>query len=180
MRGEIKRLHQRLGRTTIYVTHDQIEAMTMADTIVVMNRGRIEQAGPPLRLYEDPDNAFVAGFVGTPEMNLLPGVVAGGSIRVDAGPLLPLLPAQPLADGRRVLYGIRPQHVEVRAEGQEAVVELVEPTGDSQEVALRVGGTTITMLLHETRPLAPGDRVAVGFDPARVRLFDEATGLRLR
>jgi len=180
MRGEIKQLHKRLGRTTIYVTHDQTEAMTMADTIVVMNEGRIEQSGPPLRLYEDPDNAFVAGFVGTPEMNLLPGAVAGGRFQADHGPALPLPPVRGLEDGRRLLYGIRPQHLGPRVDGTEADVVLVEPTGDSQEVSLRIGGVALTMLLHDARPLMPGDRLSVGFDAGQVRVFDPATGLRLR
>jgi multiple sugar transport system ATP-binding protein len=180
MRGEIKRLHQRLGRTTIYVTHDQTEAMTMADTIVVMNGGRVEQAGPPMRLYEDPDNAFVAGFIGTPEANLIPGVVSGNGFRADAGPSLPLPPVARLDEGRRLLYGLRPQHLRPDAGGLEALVELVEPTGEAQEVALGAGGLSLTMLLHGGRPLAVGDRLAVGFDPAQVRLFDPATGLRVR
>ena len=180
MRGEIKKLHQRLGRTTIYVTHDQTEAMTMADTIVVMNAGQVEQAGPPLRLYEDPDNAFVAGFVGSPEMNLLQGQAEGGRFRSDQGLVLPLPPIGATIEGRRLTYGLRPQHIRPQPDGIEAVVELVEPTGDSQEVELRCGATALTMLLHEYTPLSPGDQLRVGFDAAQVRLFDAATSLRVR
>jgi multiple sugar transport system ATP-binding protein len=180
MRGEIKKLHQRLGRTTIYVTHDQTEAMTMADTIVVMNAGKIEQSGPPLQLYEDPDNAFVAGFVGSPEMNLLQGQAEGGRFRSDQGLVLPLPAVGATIEGRSLTYGLRPQHIRPQPDGMEAVVELVEPTGESQEVELRCGVAALTMLLHESAPLSRGDRLRVGFDAAQVRLFDAATGLRIR
>ena len=180
MRGEIKKLHQRLGRTTIYVTHDQTEAMTMADTIVVMNSGRIEQAGPPLQLYENPDNVFVAGFIGTPEMNLLQGRAEGGRFHSGEGLVLPLPAVAGPLEGRRLTYGLRPQHVAPQADGLEAVVELVEPTGESQEVSLRAEGAALSMVLHGAPPLAPGHRLRIGWDPAQVRLFDAATGLRVR
>ena len=111
MRAEIKELHQRLRTTTVFVTHDQIEAMTMADKIVVMNAGRIEQVGAPLELYDRPINLFVAEFIGSPAMNLLRGVVRGGGVAVQER-VLPVA-ARGLAEGRAVVYGIRPEHLEL-------------------------------------------------------------------
>src|SRR5690606_25560742 len=106
MRAEIRELHQRLKTTTIYVTHDQIEAMTMADRIVVLQAGKIEQVGTPLELYDRPANRFVAGFIGSPSMNILPGGVEAGGVRI--GPaLLPLPPGVAITEGREVSYGIR-------------------------------------------------------------------------
>ncbi|HEY8289258.1 MAG TPA: sn-glycerol-3-phosphate ABC transporter ATP-binding protein UgpC, partial [Acetobacteraceae bacterium] len=110
MRAEIKELHQRLATTTVYVTHDQIEAMTMADKIVVMNSGNVEQIGVPLELYDNPANLFVAGFIGSPAMNFLKGKVHGGSFLSDEGTVLPLPNGRNGADGRPVVYGVRPEH----------------------------------------------------------------------
>ncbi|MCA0274458.1 MAG: sn-glycerol-3-phosphate ABC transporter ATP-binding protein UgpC [Proteobacteria bacterium] len=182
MRGEIKKLHQRLGKTTIYVTHDQTEAMTMADKIVVLNGGRIEQMGPPLELYRNPHNLFVAGFIGSPEINLLSGEVDGQDLRLADGATLPLpLPTGVgLAQGRKVVYGIRPQHIGLADDGVAAEVVLVEPTGDAQEVLLRIGANDISMVLSDAAPLQAGQPVGLGFDPAKVLLFDKQTGGRLQ
>ena len=128
MRAEIKELHQRLRTTTIFVTHDQIEAMTMADTIVVMQAGRIEQIGAPLELYERPRNRFVAEFIGSPAMNLLPGVLGPEGVAVE-GETLPLAAAGAAAPGAEVVYGIRPEHLELAETGFPATVRVVEPTG---------------------------------------------------
>src|SRR5437899_385823 len=133
MRTEIKELHQRLKTTSIYVTHDQIEAMTMADKIVVMKDGVVEQIGDPLTLYDSPANTFVAGFIGSPAMNMIPGTVCatGGTVTVtfDGGATLPLPVGARAADGQQVLYGIRPEHCSVSAAGLPAEVIVVEPTG---------------------------------------------------
>src|SRR5450432_2058366 len=133
MRAEIKSLHQRLKTTTVYVTHDQVEAMTMADRIVVMQDGIVEQIGTPLDLYDHPDNKFVAGFIGSPAMNFLDGKVSmsGGVLCVETanGAKLPINVAPPGADGRPVVYGIRPEHLEFADDGIEAEVVVVEPTG---------------------------------------------------
>jgi multiple sugar transport system ATP-binding protein len=180
MRGEIKKLHQRLGKTTIYVTHDQTEAMTMADTIVVLNGGKIEQMGPPLELYRNPRNLFVAGFIGSPEINLLKGDVDGAMLRLADGTALPLPPGIHPAQGRRVVYGIRPQHIRLATEGVAAEVALVEPTGDTQEVTLRLAAVDITMVLGDDPPLLPGEAVRIGIDPGNVLLFDEASGERIQ
>jgi len=178
MRGEIKKLHQRLGRTTVYVTHDQTEAMTMADRIVVMHGGRIEQMGAPLDLYRQPANAFVAGFIGSPEINLIPARIQAGKAVAAGGLSLPL-PAAAAQDGSAILYGIRPQHVGCLSAGMPAVVTLVEPTGDSQELSLRLGTIDINAVVRTSDPIRVGDELAVGWDPASVLLFDQATGRRL-
>ena len=180
MRGEIKKLHQRLGKTTIYVTHDQTEAMTMADKIVVLNGGRIEQMGPPLELYRNPHNLFVAGFIGSPEINLLSGEVDGQDLRLADGATLPLPAGVGLAQGRKVVYGIRPQHIGLADDGVAAEVVLVEPTGDAQEVLLRIGANDISMVLSDAAPLQAGQPVGLGFDPVKVLLFDKQTGGRLQ
>ncbi|OOG70996.1 glycerol-3-phosphate ABC transporter ATP-binding protein [Sinorhizobium sp. A49] len=180
MRGEIKKLHQRLGKTTIYVTHDQTEAMTMADKIVVLNGGKIEQMGPPLDLYKNPQNLFVASFIGSPEINLLRGEVDGQALRLADGAHLPLPTGHGLASGRKIVYGIRPQHIHLADNGIAAEVMLVEPTGDAQEVMVRIETTDITMVLGESALLQSGAKVTIGFDTANVLLFDDKTGGRIQ
>jgi multiple sugar transport system ATP-binding protein len=139
MRTEIKELHQRLKTTTIFVTHDQIEAMTMADRIVVMHDGIIEQIGTPLELYDSPRNLFVAGFIGSPAMNFLKGAAKGdGSIDV-GGTRLPVAGKHSVADGQPVVYGIRPEHLELANDGFPAKIAVVEPTGSETMVVVRMG-----------------------------------------
>jgi multiple sugar transport system ATP-binding protein len=142
MRGEIKALHQRLGITAIYVTHDQLEAMTMADRIVVLNAGRVEQVGRPLELYDRPVNRFVAGFIGSPAMNFLAGrlMTEGGASYVEsAGIKLPLGRRPDCRDGQALIYGIRPEHLALRGASPAlpAIVDVVEPTGASTYVSAR-------------------------------------------
>src|SRR5215217_4305856 len=132
MRGEIKGLHQRLGVTTVYVTHDQIEAMTMADKIVVMNAGKVEQIGAPLDLYDRPANQFVAGFIGSPSMNFVSGTITAEGF-VTTGSTLPL-PASAGQNGTKAVYGIRPEHLTLDATGIAATVSLVEPMGSETQV----------------------------------------------
>ena len=181
MRGEIKRLHQRLGKTMIYVTHDQTEAMTMADKIVVLNGGRIEQAGAPLELYNNPANLFVAGFIGSPEMNLFEArYESGSSVALTGGQTMPLDRPLDVAAGTAIVYGVRPQHITLGAEGVPAEVIVVEPTGDAQEVLARIGGADISIVVRDHVLLAPGERVNLVIDPERLFVFDKATGLRLR
>src|SRR6516164_602232 len=142
MRTEIKELHQRLKTTTIYVTHDQIEAMTMADKIVVMHDGRVEQIGAPLALYDKPDNLFVAGFIGSPAMNFLRGAVRHNGAAEFLGPngvQLPLAAAPTGSDGRPVIYGVRPEHFALADDGAEAEVHVVEPTGSELQVVAKLG-----------------------------------------
>ena len=180
MRGEIKRLHQRLGRTMVYVTHDQTEAMTMADKIVVLNGGRIEQAGAPLDLYNDPANAFVASFIGSPEINLFGTRYEDGGEVVVGGRRLPLGAPLDLPRGKELLYGIRPQHVGIGEEGVPATVQVVEPTGEAQEVLARLGDQDISLVVREHALLNPGDEIGLVIDPDKILLFDKATGARIR
>jgi len=180
MRTEIKELHQRLKTTSIYVTHDQIEAMTMADRIVVMRDGVVEQSGGPLALYDRPANTFVAGFIGSPAMNLLPGVVASGG-RVEFGTAAALsLPSGVRApDGRKVLYGIRPEHCSLAASGLPVEVVVVEPTGADTQLYCRFQGREVTATIRDRTDCRPGDRVHLAPDLARAHVFDAASGQRI-
>ncbi|MBC5784316.1 sn-glycerol-3-phosphate ABC transporter ATP-binding protein UgpC [Ramlibacter sp. USB13] len=186
MRTEIKELHQRLKTTSVYVTHDQIEAMTMADKIVVMRDGRVEQTGSPLELYDHPVNQFVAGFIGSPAMNFLPGVLrrANGSSRVEFGDGL-WLPAPPQAaaaqDGQQVLYGARPEHMQLAGsdEGVATEVVVVEPTGADTQVFTKIAGVEVTSVFRDRHDFRPGEMIRLRPDPARAHLFDAASGLRL-
>jgi multiple sugar transport system ATP-binding protein len=168
MRSEIRELQQRLATTTIYVTHDQIEAMTMADQIVVMHSGRIEQAGAPLELYDRPANTFVAGFIGSPAMNLLPGEITDGGFRTEGGALLPLPPG---ASSRASVYGIRPEHLLLAEDGIEARLVVVEPTGSETQVAMRIGETVMVGAFRERVAGRPGDTIRFKPDLDLVHLF---------
>jgi multiple sugar transport system ATP-binding protein len=180
MRAEIRELHQRLKTTTVYVTHDQIEAMTMADKIVVMQGGRIEQVGAPLDLYDRPANTFVASFIGSPAMNMLPGVAEAGGVRVAEGVVLPVPPAVKLAPGREVIYGIRPEHL-AAGPGLTGTVAVVEPTGSETHVILRPegGGAEVVALFRDRVTFRPGDRLALAPEASNVHLFDKGSGVRL-
>ena len=179
MRAEIRALHDRLGSTSIFVTHDQVEAMTMADRIVVMRAGRLEQAGPPLELYDRPANAFVAGFIGSPAMNLVPGTAAGGQVTLDGGLALPFDSA---ATGA-VLYGIRPEHLElVAADAPGALtgnVGLIERTGTAMFVAVATAGATLHALFTDRPALQRGDRIGLRPRPGLAHLFRADSGERL-
>jgi multiple sugar transport system ATP-binding protein len=184
MRTEIKALHQRLRSTIVYVTHDQIEAMTMADRIVVMNEGRIVQAGAPLELYDHPAAKFVAGFLGSPAMNFLPGIVVPGSdgarVHTPDGVRLPARPGQ-VASGRRVEVGVRPEHM-IIAESPDALpltVAVVEPTGSETHVYGAIGGTEVRGVFRERVAAMPGTVLPISVDPAHTHLFDAETGVRL-
>jgi multiple sugar transport system ATP-binding protein len=168
MRSEIRELQQRLATTTIYVTHDQIEAMTMADQIVVMNSGRIEQAGAPLDLYDRPANIFVAGFIGSPAMNLLPGRVQDGAFHAEGGAVLPM---PPHGSAAATTYGIRPEHLVLADDGIAASIAVVEPTGSETQVALRIGETALTGAFRERIAGRPGEVLRVIPDLSLVHLF---------
>ncbi len=179
MRAEIKELHQRLETTTVYVTHDQIEAMTMADKIVVMNGGNVEQIGAPLELYDRPNNRFVAGFIGSPAMNFLAGRIEGGAFHAADGVVLPLPVRSNSAEGRSVTYGVRPEHFMLRDDGVPATVNVIEPTGSETQVMARLGGAPIVCAFRERVSARPGETIRIAPDPALVHLFDEETGQRL-
>ncbi|MEO5700615.1 MAG: sn-glycerol-3-phosphate ABC transporter ATP-binding protein UgpC [Casimicrobiaceae bacterium] len=185
MRTEIKELHQRLKTTSIYVTHDQIEAMTMADNIVVMRDGIVEQTGDPLTLYDRPVNTFVAGFIGSPAMNMIPGTARaqGGTTHVafgDGGATLPLPQGARVVDGQPVLYGIRPEHcvLDERA-GLPTEVVVVEPTGADTQLYCRFNGQELTATIRDRTSCRPGDRVVLAPDLTRAHVFDAASGARL-
>jgi multiple sugar transport system ATP-binding protein len=190
LRVEIKRLHQRLANTMVYVTHDQIEAMTLADRIAVMRDGRIQQLGAPHDIYSRPVNRFVAGFLGSPQMIFLSGQLEPGSppafragdVRV---PLDRYAFDEHGAVGGRCELGIRPENVAIGADGparlfsREVEVEIVEPMGANTLVWTKLADTNFAFLVDSETRLKVGERVTMGFDPARVSLFDDATGARL-
>jgi multiple sugar transport system ATP-binding protein len=183
MRAEIKELHQRLKTTTVYVTHDQVEAMTMADRIVVMNAGVIEQTGTPLELYDRPANVFVAGFIGSPAMNLITGRIRSGArpgFETDQGAVLPLSSAPAASDGKPAIYGIRPEHVDVGGGGElKASVAVVEPMGSETQLFLRLGGQKLVSVVKQRLKVRPGEEVPLAIDQAAVHLFDAHSGTRL-
>ena len=185
MRTEIKALHQRLRTTTVYVTHDQIEAMTMADRIVVMHDGIVEQIGTPLELYDNPANLFVAGFIGSPAMNFISGVVkrdrGAGFIQTESGAVLPLPPNAPAAPESKVVFGIRPEHLSLGADGDgvPADVQVIEPTGAETQVFVEMAGAQVTAVFTDRHDFAPGERIMLRPRPDTIHLFDAATGRHL-
>ena len=185
MRSEIKELHQRLKTTSIYVTHDQIEAMTMGDKIVVMRDGRIEQTGSPLELYDHPANQFVAGFIGSPAMNFLPGTLRRGSdgtrVELQDGTRLAAPPNVAAGiDGQPVVFGTRPEHLVLADSGGIAAqVVVMEPTGMDTFVACRHEGTELSAVFRERHDFAPGSTIHLQPDLARAHLFDASSGQRL-
>ncbi|HEV7249264.1 MAG TPA: sn-glycerol-3-phosphate ABC transporter ATP-binding protein UgpC [Shinella sp.] len=169
MRSEIKELHQRLGTTIVYVTHDQIEAMTMADKIVVMRAGRIEQIGKPLDLYDRPDNTFVATFIGSPSMNLFEGKVGDGGFRIEGDVALPM-PAG-AAKGEAHTCGIRPEDLDLAEAGIPATVLTVEPTGAETHLSVRVGTQTAVIVLHRRVDLKPDQPIHLAPKRDKIHLF---------
>ncbi len=184
MRTEIKELHLRLATTSIYVTHDQIEAMTMGDQIVVMKDGRIEQTGSPLELYDRPANTFVAGFIGSPAMNFLPGTLrrSGGAANVELadGTQLPAPAGSAGSDGQPVIFGTRPEHLALAGGGGiPTQVVVVEPTGADTFVSCRHQGSELSAVFRERHAFAPGATIHLQPDTARAHLFDAQSGRRL-
>jgi multiple sugar transport system ATP-binding protein len=178
MRTEIKELHQRLKTTTVYVTHDQIEAMTMADKIVVMHDGLVEQVGAPLELYDRPANRFVAGFIGSPAMNFLPGRASRGRVAV-AGADYSVAAGAGLGENREVILGIRPEHLEIAADGLETEVVVVEPTGSETQLFVRLGGQEIAAVFRERHEFVPGQRIRLRPRADCLHLFDPSNGQRI-
>jgi multiple sugar transport system ATP-binding protein len=185
MRTEIKELHQRLKTTSVYVTHDQIEAMTMADRIVVMHDGRVEQLGTPLELYDNPVNLFVAGFIGSPAMNFIEGTLRreNGAANVVStnGAHLPLPPSTGGRDGQRVIYGVRPEHLDLSDGngGLRSEVVVVEPTGAEIHVVAKLAGSEIQAVFHERHDFQPGQPIALAPRLDSVHLFDKSSGAHL-
>ncbi len=179
MRSEIKELHQRLKTTTVYVTHDQIEAMTMADKIVVMHDGIVEQMGAPLDLYDRPNNLFVAGFIGSPAMNFVKGTINASGFQADGGFALPVGNAPAASEGRPVVYGLRPEHIRIDPQGVPAEVIVIEPTGSETQVVLRAGGQDIIAVFRERMTAKPGETIPIAPTLAVAHLFDGENGQRL-
>jgi multiple sugar transport system ATP-binding protein len=184
MRTEIKALHQRLKTTTVYVTHDQVEAMTMADRIVVMREGVVEQVGVPLDLYDHPVNLFVAGFIGSPAMNFVQCTLQGNRCRTQDGIDLPLPANAPASSSSRpVVYGIRPEHLLLVKDGDAQAlpltVEVVEPTGSETQVYAKVGQNPIVGVFRERISATPGETILVKPEIEKVHLFDHDSGQRL-
>ncbi|MDK1493715.1 sn-glycerol-3-phosphate ABC transporter ATP-binding protein UgpC [Sinorhizobium sp. 7-81] len=179
MRSEIKALHQRLGSTIVYVTHDQIEAMTMADKIVVMHDGIVEQIGTPLDLYDSPANLFVAGFIGSPAMNFVKGTLTTTGMKDDSGTIWNIAEDRGNVVGKPVTLGIRPEHIRLDPQGYKAKVYVVESTGSETQIIADVGQTRLTCLIRERIEVRVGDEISIGFDPSIAHLFDGATGERI-
>jgi multiple sugar transport system ATP-binding protein len=181
MRTEIKELHQRLKTTTIYVTHDQIEAMTMADKIVVMQDGNIEQIGTPLDLFDAPANKFVAGFIGSPSMNLLDGEADGANVNI-GGQLFPVSKGLKLSKGQKVTYGVRPEHLALSDKGFPAKIAVIEPTGSETMVVARFGkdhGKELVALFRERHSFKPGQIIKLLPRVENAHVFDGESGMRL-
>ena len=179
MRAEIKRLHQELGRTMIYVTHDQIEAMTLADRIILLRDGKIEQQGTPLDLYERPTSKFVAGFLGSPKMNFIPGSISGKSIILAGGVKLPL-PVSFKGSGKRdVVVGLRPQHISIALKTPSTghvhvpvIVELVQPTGSRAHITFPLGGVSVLAEFEVHQVQSYGEKIRIDIDMNRAVLID--------
>jgi multiple sugar transport system ATP-binding protein len=176
MRTEIKKLHQQLRTTTVYVTHDQVEAMTMADRIVVLRDGHIEQVGAPLELYHRPANVFVAGFIGSPAMNVAEATLHSGRIELGGTPVGEIVSGR--ADGP-VLLGVRPENILLAPDGHPAEVQVVEPTGPETFVFLKVFGQELVVTLRDETIPAPGDVLNILFQPGKLHVFDPETGKRV-
>jgi multiple sugar transport system ATP-binding protein len=183
MRGEIRELHRRLGTTCIYVTHDQIEAMTMADRIVVMHDGVVEQSGSPLALYDRPGNLFVASFLGSPSMNFITGALSSKgepAFLSESGLALPLSSIPRASAGARVICGFRPEAV-IPDPGSPVTmrVKLIEPTGAETHVFAELGGADVIAVVRERLSLSPGAEIGISIAPEHIHLFDASTAQRL-
>jgi multiple sugar transport system ATP-binding protein len=186
MRSEIKALHQKVGTTSIYVTHDQIEAMTLADRIVVLNAGRIEQEGSPAELYKTPANRFVASFIGSPAMNQLDAVIeaADGApvAMLSDGTRLDLAPGRRVRSGQRVTVGIRPEHMAPGQGGENPIsgrTILVEPTGAQAHVMFELAGEQVMAIVDGDFPVRSGETFAANVARPQVHVFDADSGLSL-
>ncbi len=186
MRTEIKSLHQQLKTTAVYVTHDQVEAMTMADRMVVMHGGIMQQVGPPIEVYDRPSNEFVAGFIGSPAMNFFGGNIGGDGdsrwVETHDGTRLPLPRSTALEQGRPVTYGVRPESLRIdpaARDGVRASVEVIEPTGLSTLVYARVAGTLVSSFTMDRPTLTRGMPIGLVPDLARVHVFDAKSGARI-
>ena len=179
MRAEIKALHQRLKTTTVYVTHDQIEAMTMADRIVVMHDGIVEQIGTPLELFDRPGNLFVAQFIGSPAMNVFKGTVQNNTVQALGAQWAMPTGVTSATHGQQVYFGIRPSDLNLASSGIAAKVVVVEPTGAETELLLQIGEQSLTLVMHGRTDVKPDDTVYLQFDANKAHVFDATSEQRL-
>ena len=182
MRTEIKELHQRLKTTTVYVTHDQIEAMTMADTVVIMRGGEIEQVGSPLDVYDNPKNLFVAQFIGSPGMNILEGVASGASAVQVLGSNIDLGQTLALETGQSILLGVRPEHLSLSDTEADLkmVLSVAEPTGPETHLYGRIGETEACVISRERREWISGETLHLTIDKQNAHVFDQNSKLSAR
>jgi multiple sugar transport system ATP-binding protein len=185
MRTEIRKLHRRLGATSVYVTHDQIEAMTMADRIVAMHDGIVQQVGTPLEIYDRPANIFVASFIGSPAMNFLAGeyLENGSDAAIRVGEtMIPVLPAREATPGQKVTLGARPEHITIATDEQQGVagrVDLIEPMGLSTLVHVTLEGHPVKIFTLDRPDFAVDSTIYIAFDMAKSHVFDSQSELRL-
>ncbi len=182
MRTEIRELHLRLKTTTVYVTHDQIEAMTMADKIVVMQNGHIEQTGSPLDVYDHPENRFVASFIGSPSMNMLDAVVRhleSGTIAEIGDTRLSLIGHEGLRERQEIVVGIRPENLIPAEDGLPGQVAVVEPTGSETHIVIRSGTRELVAVVRERKDFRPGQNIRLIAEPGTIHVFDRESGKRI-
>ena len=179
MRSEIKALHKKVGVTSIYVTHDQVEAMTLADRVVVLNHGVIQQEGSPMELYRRPANLFVAGFIGSPAMNFFDAAVKGDTALTVGGTGFPFEPAETVSEGQKIVVGVRPEHFQTGSGPHAGEVTFVEPTGGQTFVTLDLGGHPAMVLVSSEEDIDPGTRLTVSAPIGRTYVFDAETGRRI-
>jgi sn-glycerol 3-phosphate transport system ATP-binding protein len=181
MRLEIQKMHRTLGTTSLYVTHDQVEAMTLGQRMIVMNAGNAEQIGTPVEVYDKPTSTFVAGFIGSPPMNLLRGKVEsdGSGFQAGEGVVIPLPAGSRAPQGRDCILGVRPEHLVLGQPGMALAVEMVEALGSELLVYGRTGGQSVVIRTATGTRVAVGDRVTAGFDASGVHWFDPQTTRRL-
>jgi sn-glycerol 3-phosphate transport system ATP-binding protein len=182
MRAEIRRLQRRLGVTSLFVTHDQVEAMTLGDRLLVLHQGRPAQLAVPMEVFERPADTYVAGFIGAPTMNFLPAELAGGgtAARLAAGPLIPFADGRrPGGDGRPLIVGIRPEHLEPASDGLSLLIDLIEPLGSETLVHGHLtGGEEQSLVVKLAGPAPAGERLTVRPQPEHLHVFDRASGRR--
>jgi multiple sugar transport system ATP-binding protein len=181
MRSEIKALHKKVGVTSVYVTHDQVEAMTLADRVIVLDRGVIQQAGSPMELYREPANTFVAGFIGSPAMNFFEATIRGNTAQTADGTSFVFASGQASEDGTSVIVGVRPEHFQRhKAEtGLTGTVSFVEPTGGLTFVTIDVAGIPVVVTTNGEDMVRPGEDLTVYVPPKQVYVFERLSGRRL-
>jgi len=181
MRSEIKQLHNKVGVTSVYVTHDQVEAMTLADRVVVLDKGSIQQAGSPMELYRQPANIFVAGFIGSPAMNFFPATIVNGAAQTASGDVFAFNAKGKAAEGELVTVGVRPEHFQRIADGSglTGLISIIEPTGGQTFVTVDIAGQPTVVTVSGDDTVALGSRLNLFVAPQQVYVFDAKSGQRI-